>query len=67
MSFRNELTKAIKAIEVAAKKAAAVRDELRDKISDAEDILESLNEGRDSLEDGLREMKNGLATLSKYI
>ena len=54
-------------IVVSTDEVAKLRDIIREQHSELEDILGSLDQGIDNFTDGLREIENGVAELSKFL
>lgn len=61
------LNSALAKIESTKKKMADLRDVLRGQLSDLEDIAESLSEGVNLVEDGLRAISDGVDEMSKFV
>jgi prefoldin subunit 5 len=59
--------KLVSEVESLKDQIANLRDQMRAKISDTEDILESLEEANDELELGIRSLNRGLDEASQYL
>jgi predicted nucleic acid-binding Zn-ribbon protein len=59
--------KLVSEIAVLKDEIAKLRDQMRAKISDTEDILESLEEAHDEFETGIRSLNSGLDQASQYL
>jgi len=61
------LSQRLEKIEKLKEQIAAKRDELREAVSDVEDIIDSLNDGVDELEYGLRSLNNAVDKCSELL
>ncbi len=64
---RTKVMKLLADIEKSKVKMAAIRDTMRDQISDLEGVLDSLSDGLESFEQGKEYFERGLDSFSQYV
>lgn len=68
MAKRRAIPKSLfREIEAKKKKLAKLRDEFQNMLSHAEDVLASISEANDNVEDALRLLRNAETEMSRYV
>ncbi len=62
-----KLRRKLNALEASKTKLCALRDKIKDQLSDMEDIVDSMENAIEAFEDGRRRFDEGIEELSKYV